>query len=173
MVLGHVAVLTTMAVNRNERRSSMHVVGWDSASVNGDALKSNQSLANLVVRRGIDPVALEITKEIVQGIIVALSGVEGRVLADLASVADRIVDRTVRRWLLWRIVAVVSWVVGAGIASGGARMHLGTMIIVASGISCKVLQVSNHCFPGQMWVCRGTTLVLLYIPLPPCRYPEP
>jgi hypothetical protein len=34
------------------------------------------------------------------------------------------------------------------------------------------LQVSNHCFLRQMWVCRGTTIVLLHIPLPPL-YPEP
>jgi hypothetical protein len=40
-------------------------------------------------------------------------------------------------------------------------VHLGTVVIVASTISCKVLEVSNHYFLRQIWVFRGTTLVLL------------
>jgi len=85
---------------------------------------------------------------------------------------DRVVNRAVGSLLLRGVVASVRGVVGIGIASSGAWVHMGTLVIVTATVSCQVLQVSNHCFPRQMWVCRGTTIVLLHIPLPP-RYPEP
>jgi len=136
-----------------------------------NVLESNQALSNLLVGGSINAVALKITKEVVQGIIVSLSRIKGSMLSNFAAMADRVVNRAVRGLLLGSVVASVGWVMGIGIASS-AWVHMGALVIVTASISCQVLQVSNHYFPRQMWVCRDTTIVLVHIPLPP-RYPEP
>jgi len=72
-------------------------------------LESNQTLSDLLVGGSINTIAFEITKEIVQGIIVTLSGIEGSVLANFTSMADRVVDGAVSL-LLRSVVAGVGWV---------------------------------------------------------------
>jgi hypothetical protein len=72
-------------------------------------LESNQTLSDLLVGGSIDTVALEITKEIVQGIVVTLSGIESSVLANVTSMAHRVVDGAVSL-LLRSVVAGVGWV---------------------------------------------------------------
>jgi hypothetical protein len=72
-------------------------------------LESNQTLSDLLVGGSIDTVALEITKEIVQGIVITLSGIESSVLANVTSMADRVVDGAVSL-LLRSVVAGVGWV---------------------------------------------------------------
>jgi hypothetical protein len=105
--------------------------------------KSHQALANLGIGSWVDLSALGVDKELVQGIVISLSVVVGCMLADVTSMADWIVNWTVGSWLLGCVVAIMGGVVA--VTGGRAGMHLGTvMIIVASGGSCKVLQVSNH-----------------------------
>jgi hypothetical protein len=53
---------------------------------------------------------LGITKELVQGIVIALSGVVGSVLADIVCVADWIVNRPIRL-LLRSVIAIMSGLV--------------------------------------------------------------
>jgi hypothetical protein len=72
-------------------------------------LESNQTLSDLLVGGSINTVAFEIAKEIVQGIIVTLSGIIGCVLANITSMADRVVDGAVSL-LLRSVVAGVGWV---------------------------------------------------------------
>lgn len=116
--------------------------------------KSHQALANLGIGSWVDLSALGVAKELVQGIVISLSVVVGCMLADVTSMADWIVNWTVGSWLLGSVVAIMGGVVA--VTGGRAGVHLGTvMIIVASGGSCKVLQVSNHYFLRQMWVCWG------------------
>jgi len=131
-----------VTINRNQLRSALHIVCVNSTALDGDALKSNQALSNLLVGRSINAVAFEITKEIVQGIVIALSGVEGGMLANLAAVLNRIIDRTVGLLLLRSIVAIVGCMVGV-VGGSRAGVHLSTVVIITS-VGCKVLQVSNH-----------------------------
>lgn len=79
------------------------------------SLQSHQSLADLSVRRGINLSALGITKELIQGIVVALSGVIGSVLTNVSSVADGVVNGTVRSWLLRSVVRIVGGVVRSSV----------------------------------------------------------
>jgi hypothetical protein len=72
-------------------------------------LESNQTLSDLLVGGSINTITLEITKEIVQGIVVTLSGIESSVLANVTSMADRVVDGAVSL-LLRSVVAGVGWV---------------------------------------------------------------
>lgn len=145
LVLGNMTMMTTAATMTIDRNKSWcrHVVRSNTATLDRNTLKSNQSLTNLVIGRGVDAVALEVTKEIVQGVVVASSNIEGSVLANVAAMRNRIVNGTVRRLLrlLGSVVAVVSGMVGSGIARSGTRVHL---TIVVSTVYCKVLQVSNH-----------------------------
>ena len=92
--------------------------------------------------------ALGVTEEVVQGLVAALSAIVGSVVSQVTAVADIVVDGAVRRGLLGSVVSVVAWVLGVAILRL-TGMHLGTMIIVTSCGSCKVLQVSNDYFDCQ------------------------
>jgi hypothetical protein len=72
-------------------------------------LESNQTLSDLLVGGSINTVALEITKEVVQGIVISLSGIKSSVLANFTSMADRVIDGAVSL-LLRSVVAGVGWV---------------------------------------------------------------
>jgi hypothetical protein len=115
LVLRHVTVVTTaaamsMPIDGNQRRT-LHIIGRDSTAMNGNTLESNQPLSDLLVGGSINTVALEIAKEVVQGIIVTFSGVERSVLANFTSMADRIVNGAVGSLLLGSVVARVGRVV--------------------------------------------------------------
>jgi len=87
-------VVTTVAINRNERRTGLDVFG-DTATLNWKSLQGHQTLANLVVGCRVDLSALGITEEVVQGIKVALSGVKCCMLSNICSMADGVVDRAI------------------------------------------------------------------------------
>ena len=145
LVLWHWASVAAMAFNRNHCRTSRNVVG-QTTSLDGDALKLHQALANLSVGAWIDLTTLSVTEEVIQHVETTPSVVISGVVAQVASVADGIVDRTVGLGLLRGIVAVVCVVGRVGAILGGrAGVHLRGMVIVTAGGSCKILQVSNHC----------------------------
>lgn len=110
--------------------------------------------------------AFGIAEEVVQSIVSALSAVECSMLTKVAAVIYWVVDWTVRRrvLLLGSIVSVVIMLRMA--VMGLAGVHLRGMIVIASSISCKMLQVSYHySFVRRM---NGAQPVLLfYIPFPP------
>lgn len=132
------SVVTT---NSNHSWTSMHVVRKTS-TVNWNPLESHQSLANLLVRGGVDLPALGVTEEVVQGLVTALSAIVGGVVSQVTAVADIIVDRTVRRGLLRSVISVVACVLGMAILRLSG-MHLGTMIIVTSCGSFAALSVAR------------------------------
>lgn len=149
LVLRHVTVVTTtaaaamsVAIDRNQRRPGGNVIGRNSAAMDGNVLQSNQSLSDLLVGRSINTVAFEVAKEIVQGIVVTLSGIERSMLANFTTMADRVIDGAVGRLLLRSIVAGMGLVVGSGIAAATTRVHMGTLIIVAATI-CFATSVSG------------------------------
>lgn len=110
LVLGDMVATATAvsrAIDRHQRRTGGDVVCGDGPALDWDALQSHESLAHLLVGGGIDAVTLEITEEIVQGIEIALSGVEGSMLVHVTSMADRVVNGAVGCWLLWGVIAVV------------------------------------------------------------------
>jgi hypothetical protein len=96
--------------------------------------------------------ALSIAKEVIQGLVTAFSAVECRMLAEIPAVLYWIVDWTIGGGLLGSIVARVGLRVTIVLL---ARVHLGTVIIIACSGCCKILQVSDHCsFVRRDW---GTT----------------
>jgi hypothetical protein len=118
-MLGHGSVMVTsvaMAVNGYKRWPSRHVVR-EAAAVDWKSLQSHQSLADLSIRRGINLSALGITEKLIQGIEVALSVIIGSMLTNISSVADRIINGTVRSWLLRSVVRIVSGVVRSSVIS--------------------------------------------------------
>jgi hypothetical protein len=108
-----------------------------------------------VIRGWINATALGISKEVVQGIIAALSVVISCVLTKIASVADRIIDRTVRARLLRGVVTLVCIVMRVAViwTGTGTGVHLSRMIIIASGGSCKILQVSDYIPTSDVGMC--------------------
>lgn len=144
------AVVSTMAINGNKRRSSLNVLG-ETTTMNWDALECHQSLADLMVRSRIDLTTLGIPEELVQGVVISLAGIIGGMLANISSVTDGVVNRSVRRRLLRGIVAIVCRMVWVVVRRSRGRVHLSTVIIIRSG-SCKMMQISDHCSLGQTWV---------------------
>ena len=144
MLWHRTTVSTSMAIDRDHSWASWHVFRYRTPA-NWNALQSHQSLTNLSIRCWVYLTALGITKEVIQGVQAALSGIVRRMLVQVTGVADRIIDWAIGRWLLWSIVAVVSVMRWVTIISLRSRMHLSPMIIVACCSSCKILQVSNHC----------------------------
>ena len=169
-MLWHWASMTTvtsLAFNRDHRRTSRNIIR-ETTSMDRNALKLHQTLSNLGVGTRVDLTALRITEEIIQSLESTLSVVIRSMLTKITSMGNRIVDRTVRRWLLRGIVAVVSVVVGSAILGSRTRVHLRRMIVVAIGGSCKILQVSNHCNPwSDVGMCREQLVLLLYVPFLP------
>jgi hypothetical protein len=168
-VLWHGTAVSSMAINMDHLRASLHVVR-DTATVDGDALESHQALANLSVGGRIDLTALCITEEVVQGIVSTPPVVEGSVLASVSPVA--VVYRAVGGSLLWRVVAVVVRVRMA-VCSRGAWVHGSGMIVITRVSSCEMLQVSNYYSLVRGWYVGSQPLVLFHVPLPGAwRYPE-
>lgn len=62
---------------------------------------------------------------------------------------------------------------GVAVVGSRARVHLSRMVIVSSGGSCKILQVSNHCGPtSDVGMCRGqpvTVVLRTFSSLPVAR----
>jgi hypothetical protein len=107
LVLRHMStVVSAMAINRNQRWTRWNVLG-DSTSVDRKSLQSHQALADLSIGVGINLTTLGITKELVQGVISALPSVISGMVAKITTMADWVVNRGVRRWLLRSIVPIV------------------------------------------------------------------
>jgi len=108
LVLGHGGmVVTPVTIDRNERWGGVDVFR-KTAPLDGDSLQRHQPLAHLRVGGWVDLSAFGVAKEFVQGIIVALSGIISGVLANISSVTDWVVDRSVRSGLLRGVIGVVS-----------------------------------------------------------------
>lgn len=165
-MLGHRTTVTSVAINGNHDWPGWYVVGY-STSMDWDTLQSHQSLSDLSIRGRVDLTTFRITEEVVQSIVAALSIVIRSMLAEITAMAHWVIDWTIGGRLLWRVITVVVCMVGIAIIR--RSVHLSGMIVIARGGSCKILQVSNYCFSGQMWVCGETTIYrCCYIPLPPC-----
>ena len=149
LMLGHWTTVTSVAINRNHGWAGWHVIR-NSSTMDWDSLQSHQSLSDLSIRRRVNLTALCITEEVVQGIVTALSVVVRGMLAEITAMAHRVIDWTIRGWLLRCVIAVVTGVVRIAIISRRARVHLGAMAIIVRASSCKVLQVSNYCVKSQM-----------------------
>lgn len=106
-----------------------------------------------------------VPEKVIKSLVSAFSAVERSVLTEIATAMIHwIVNWAIAGRLLRSVVCTVA-TLGVSIVSL-TGMHLGTMIIVASCGSCKILQVSNHySFVRRM---NGVQPVLLfYIPFPP------
>lgn len=108
-----VTTMSAMTINRNHLWTSWHVIR-DTTTVERKTLESKETLTNLSIRCRINLAALGITKEIVQGIIVASTVVKssGVLSVDIPAVV-RVVDWTA----IWRSGLIVTCVVsGVGLA---------------------------------------------------------
>lgn len=119
------------------------------ATKNGelDTLQTHQTLANIVVSRGIDGTALGIAEELVKSV-VSCTLTDLIVVTELLSLVDSVVDGTIGRVLGWPSVES-----GRGaarvlltIASIGSKSTV--RILVSTRCSGKRLQVSNDCNTG-------------------------
>lgn len=127
------STVTSVAIYRDHLRSWLNVLG-DSTTVDWNTLQLHQALSNLSVRGGINLAAFGISKELVQGIVIALSVVIGGMLTNVSSVRDWIVHWTVGACLLGSVIAVVGGMVWLAILNG-TGMHLGAVVIITSAIS--------------------------------------
>lgn len=102
-----------------------------------------------MIRGWVDLSALGIAKEVIQGIEGPLS-VIGAVLANISPMADRVVDGTISTGLLRSVVGRMGRVGRVvTVARCRAGMHLGSMMVIVTSGTCKMLQVSNYCFLRQ------------------------